>query len=267
MVDEYRVFSEEEKFLKKVVSLESDLQRELSRAGHGVCAGTGFCPYSQMDFLEVIRSPNEKSSDSEKPIFLDLGSGLGGKVAIASHFGHRAYGIELNSVLVKMGKNKLIRKLKRDRSLEQGSICRIAQGSYFPQEYVDMRESGDSVAMWFEQNDKGIRTFDKGKTRSDLMGLGKIFHPEASPEDPYTQLGIGLEDVDVFFGYLWEVQIPSVLEIFSRYAKEDAVLYFDAPVQLAKMNKLSRELGLKVNRPFYVNQVTKKKVRNQRQVK
>lgn len=52
------------------------------------------------------------------------------------------------------------------------------------------------------------------------------------------------QDVAIFFSYSWGIELPSQLEIFSRYASADAVFLNETAAEPEKHEELLEKLGL-----------------------
>lgn len=172
---------------------------------------------TELDYLTNRKLIRQGSS------FLDLGSGIGYNPSIAAHMDFESYGIELNKFLSEIISPALISML-REKGLLQDNIPRIIWGSYYPEEYIERRKRGKSLALE-EEKLKDTRGLPLWSSASGyLYPEMKIFFPVGNARDIYKDLGKPISDIDIFFLYAWMEQIPSVLEMFHLYAKEDATL-------------------------------------------
>lgn len=187
--------------------------------------------------------------------FIDLGAGLGLPTISAAHIGLVAGGIEYNPTLAR-GAQELIALTRKVGLLPPETICKVVEGSYFPIEYSAIRFNNGSIA---QQHEKEV---------SEWIVDNEIrLIPESSNHDVYADLGIKLEEADVVFAYTWDVQTPSVLEIFAEYTKQNAILIhksaFETPVTREAISDLKLKRNITPikgeNSPFYI--VTKKERR------
>ncbi len=176
---------------------------------------------------------------------LDLGSGLGISSIRWVSEGYKATGIEINESLANLSKritSNLINKgyMKKNK-------MKVLQGSYFPAEYIDARNEGLTKAPYFE--DKMVF---KGH---ESLGL-KVLSPEQNNPEIYTQAGTEFSDFDIYYGFLWNTQTPSALEMFSMYSTKPKAIFtgifpaigekeLDEMLDTFELVSLNKELGLK----------------------
>lgn len=135
---------------------------------------------------------------------LDMGSGSGSSSLIWASRGYDVTGIELDKRLFDCS----------CRSFEQilqtlplrGSVT-LRHGSYFPEEYIALRESGHSSVLRYEAD---IRN-RFGAVMSDVLHIvpGNL---------------VDISHVDILYAYAWPIQVPSILEMFSRFALRGSIL-------------------------------------------
>ncbi|MBI4162550.1 MAG: hypothetical protein HY513_02610, partial [Candidatus Aenigmarchaeota archaeon] len=101
---------------------------------------------------------------------------------------------------------------------------------------IELRERGKAVALEYEELPRG---------RHEDEFYRRVFHPVASDKNPFEELGIGLSDIDVFWSFPWYEQVPSQLEIFSRYAKQGAIFLSGRDYGITKELELVKRLGLR----------------------
>ena len=118
--------------------------------------------------------------------FLELGSATGVITIMADLLGCEAFGIEIDTGLVATA---------RALAARHGSAARFVAGSFFPSGYRWRAADGDSRTG----------TLDAGPSG-------------------YVQLGLGLDDFDIVFGYPWGGEEPVMLDLMKRYGRDDAVL-------------------------------------------
>lgn len=186
---------------------------------------TGYLPFEPEYALEALRHLRASGAVSPGAAFLDLGAGTGNIVATAAYAGLKGYGIELDAWLVERA-HATFGSLRARGLLAPGALARIAAGNYFPRAYFEAHRQRRSIAATFEE------------------ALSPAAWTASPTTDPYAELGISLADVDVFFCYAWTQQVPSVWELFSRYARPDALLLTAAWQLPARAGLLRERLGL-----------------------
>lgn len=205
---------------------------------------TGHYYLDEAQFIEALHIFFRNRDISVGSNFLDMGSGLGVKPAIACSLGLNAYGIELNRVLSETSQ-RFIKKLREEEYLPKELECKIIRGSYFPNEYIKLRKNEKSIAKEIEDREGFNRKDEITKT---------TFFPYGNHQDIYEQIGVKIEEIDLFYRYGWKQDVPALWEIFSKYAKKDAaLLHFSAdfpgnsPELLERLN-LSSSSGYKIPR-------------------
>lgn len=118
--------------------------------------------------------------------FLEWGSATGVITVIADLLGYDAAGIELDATLTATA-----------RALAErfGSSARFAAGSFLPDGYTWRGADGD--------------------LRTGTLGTGP---------SGYRMLGNALDDFDVVFGYPWDGEIDTMLDLMRQYGKPGALL-------------------------------------------
>jgi hypothetical protein len=125
--------------------------------------------------------------------FLEWGAATGVITIIADLLGFEAYGIELEPDLVATA---------RALATKFDSRARFVIGSFLPTGYVWRSRDGDS--------------------RTGTLGTG---------ESGYRQLGFGLDDFDVVFGYPWDGEQDLMLDLMNRYGRPDATLLINHTIE------------------------------------
>ncbi|MFW5847064.1 MAG: hypothetical protein ACOCUU_02790 [Nanoarchaeota archaeon] len=203
-----------------------DIEREINPRD---CVSAFRNGYGSMPNSIIYDAINEiKKSDIKNKGFLDMGSGLGGKVIIANSLGLPAYGVEINGFLHYYSE----RVLERTQKFLSDEDCKILSGSYFPNEYIKMRESGKSLALDFEKDELLCRD---------------EFIPVGNSRDIYEHNGIDLGKIGIFYRYGWGKDVPSTLEMFSLFSSDDAILISASSHYPDKFKELLKELKLKVH--------------------
>lgn len=202
---------------------------------------TGYYPMNLFSLCASMHYFKENGIIKEKDKFIDLGSGFGNAVLSAAHHGLDSYGIEFQPALAK-GSNALFANLKEKGIIKQNTICKVENGSYFPNHYIEFRNSPAeiSIAKEYEKKiDSNMRDFEKKFAE-------RVFKPVSSSVDIYEKLGVQLNEIDVFYCYCYEKNVPSVLEMFSLYSKKDSFMILNSagnPEELKK--ELFEEFNLK----------------------
>ncbi len=192
-------------------------------------SGQGLCDSIRSAEMAGIISPDQK--------VLDIGSGIGSALAIWYYLGYAATGIELNPVLAAYSKEFFA----RHKELFAGQDHRIIEGSYYIKKFLD-----DYLQERQKKHlSKAVRMEEKF-----LEGYGSIDGPFLflkCDKDVYSENGISFTDFDIIYAYLWKFQMPSVIEMFKRYAKKDAKLFLHGP----DIEEIPTDLGLKQHSKSY----------------
>ena len=147
---------------------------------------------------------------------VELGSGPGNGSMIFAYKGYPVTLIEMQHALVELAK-KYFTKYKRELN---NPDVRFIEGSYYPMEEIERRKANPmSHTILLEEKILG----NLGYTHSDNPHLFIDCW-----EDVYEKHKFSLREFDIFYAYLWNAQIPSVADIFRRYAKHDAKLFLFA---------------------------------------
>jgi SAM-dependent methyltransferase len=117
--------------------------------------------------------------------FLELGSATGVIAIMADMLGYESYGIELDDELV---------RVSRDLAERFGSDARFVRGSFLP---TDFRKA--------EGEDPRLATIGDA--------------PSAYPE-----LGHALDDFDIVFGFPWDGEESTMLELIKIWGSDEACL-------------------------------------------
>lgn len=213
-----------EKLLEKLHNFERDANPRSSPS----VFENGFGSMHNRTIYEAIKYGLNHFDISKSKSFLDLGSGLGSKVIIANHIGMPAYGIEINDIL--HHSSKVIRgRVKKSISRKP---CELIHGSYFPNNYVILRDFNASVAQEFEGDEPPSR---------------QEFVPKGNPNDIYDANDIDLSKVGIFYRYGWGADIPSTMEMFSLFGAEDSLLISSSSHYPDRLPELLDRLNLKVH--------------------
>ena len=123
--------------------------------------------------------------------FIEWGSGFGVASSMAALLGFEATGIELEEGLVKIAE-----KLADAHS----TGAEFINTSYVPEGYISYEHVGGT----------------------DIVSDDSFGHQSEPPH--YTEMEIGLDEVDVFFVYPWPGEQEMMLKLFESVASEDAIL-------------------------------------------
>ncbi len=135
--------------------------------------------------------------DRPKGKFLDFGFGAGQPVIYAAHDGWESYGIDYSSECLTVVQGHLKRSVEAG-FIEDGSV-KLARGNFFPSDF--RRENIDDFVAFSEARDE--------------------FEKDCPKNDPYEELGMALEEVDLFYHH--QVQpMQHMLDLFAQYAKGGA---------------------------------------------
>jgi len=133
-------------------------------------------------------------------IFLDLGSGTGTLVIYAAHHGLLGLGIEADKDLFDRSGNTIEEVIAK--SFIKPGRAKVAHGNFFPEGFYVERST--------EMEDKWIN---------------HLPNQDDPNSDPYSQLEINLNEVDMFYHYQVERR-QNILNLVSTYAKSGAMLVF-----------------------------------------
>lgn len=246
---------ESEYFKKKFNGNDKDSDASHNSEEYRKIRSTGYYPMYSGNILNNMNLLKTHSLIKEGDKFLDLGSGFGYAVVCAAYYGLQAQGIEINPLLAE-GSNELFKYVKQEKIINPDSICNVVEGSYFPDEYLELRNSKKSIAKKYEIK---LKTAEKN--------INHVFHPKGNDFDIYEKLGVRLNEIDLFYNYCWRDNVPSVTEIFSLYAKDDAILMIQSAGFPLKFDKLLNELNLDMGPMKGFNKITKKKVTKKKNLK
>lgn len=142
-----------------------------------------------------------------KGVLLDFGSGAGEAVIYGAHHGWQSYGIEFcNNAYGLSIRN--IQSAEEAGYITQG-LAKIVHGNFFPNDFQVRRHD--------DREEDGFREPIEKHTR------------ECEAGNPYIDLGVGLDQVDLFFHYQVERR-DNILRLVSERAKSGAKLLFRATI-------------------------------------
>ena len=116
---------------------------------------------------------------------LDMGSGSGSSAITWAYYGYNVIGIELHPELADFSKEAV----EENKHLFPNSTIQIFQGSYFPKEYIELREQRKTIAQKLEKP-------------GSWFNSPEHFHPICE-EDVYEKNGLDLKKIDIFYAYPW----------------------------------------------------------------
>jgi hypothetical protein len=146
--------------------------------------GERWHPYIPIDYDLILRSLVPLRQPGRR--FLEWGSATGVVTVIADLLGFDACGIELDAELVEVA---------RALAAKHGSSARFAAGSFIPAGYRWQPADGDA--------------------RLGTIGEGR---------PAYAELGLGLADFDVVYGYPWAGERPMMIDLFRSEGRAGARL-------------------------------------------
>ena len=163
---------------------------------------------------------------AEKPVFLDLGFGAGKQVIYAAHEGWQAYGVDISSECLAAAQ-AMISNAIQGGYIPEG-LAKVVQGDFFPRDFNRFGRSLDEILVTFAKH-----LSPKYLKRLQRSGFELVFKREikemkrtAPSSDPYAELGISLDEVDVFYHYQVE-RHDRIVRLFSERAKRGAFLLFN----------------------------------------
>ncbi len=187
----------------------------------------GWIPFGKTLYDCITEEEDWKTISGEEKV-LELGSGSGSSALIWSYKGYSVTGIELHPGLASTSREMLSHYARL-----QSVPVRIIEGSYYPKDYIDARNRGLHTYITQLEN-----IYDQ---RKPLKDIAQTFMPVCS-EDVYLREGIRISDFDIIQGFFWPYQLPSVCDIFIKYAHKDAKLFAVS----AQNHTIALEMGLKV---------------------
>lgn len=150
--------------------------------------GKRFHPFVAADYDVVLPALQRYRKPGLR--FLEWGSATGVITIMADLLGFEASGIELDSSLVAVA---------RDLATRFESGARFVAGSFLPNGYTIPLFEGDG--------------------RSGTLGSGR---------SGYLELGRALDDFDVVFGFPWDGEEYTMLDLMARYGAPDALLLINS---------------------------------------
>jgi SAM-dependent methyltransferase len=213
--------------LKKIVELlqESNRQIEDSR----IAEETGFLSFSPERLAEAVLRLTEIAPSAA--ISLDLGCGNGQWALLTAAAGFPSYGIDINPDLIDEARQ--LHQLCVERNMiDKTVVCRFSAGNFYPQI--------EKEAM--------IRFRDQHKENPNSMPW--------SDDDPYSELGISLSEVDIIYTWSWPSQSRFLYNFLERSAKRGAILVLPSYVRYTQgehMNAMMREPNRLILQPLFTD--------------
>lgn len=227
-----------------------ELMKFLNRREHTLASkyaetskATGYYPHNPMSVIDNLDFMLQTGELNPGALYQEPGSGLGTNLIAACSLGFNGVGIEINEELADVSR-KLIEEARREGFIDSEVECKVVTGSFFPKDYLKFRKTGESAAVYREEKDREIQT-------------AKREHPYAAhfvSSKPDIQDLAPMDQPDVFFSYTWGPELPAVYEIFSRYAKQDAVLLHDSGYYPQYIKMFLKKLKLKRERQVPFNE-------------
>ena len=160
---------------------------------------------------------------------IEQGFGIGSAAVSFNYMGYNVIGYERNASLVERA-NELKERLLSIGLFNPDLECEFRHGSYFPADYLKVMR---------QQRASGIPTSKDLGALIDSACFDYL-HIVPGPVTPAE-----LKTYDVFYAYPWRVQMPSLVELFSLYARNDAVLLFKLAGWPPQMDGIIKQHKLK----------------------
>ncbi|MFA6073142.1 MAG: class I SAM-dependent methyltransferase [Candidatus Woesearchaeota archaeon] len=186
-------------------------------------------PISNYKLWNIIQQGETQGYLKKGMKVLDLGGGTGSSAFIFSYNKYNVISIELNHDLATFARTKELEFKSKFKDKLLGKI-NFLEGSYYSEEYISQREKNP------EQNLLITMLEDKYSAVRD-----EVFFP-VCVEDVYKKNKINFGEFDVIYAYLWDVQTPSVIDMCTKYAKEDAVFIFISHLNLSTIRRMYNKI-------------------------
>lgn len=216
---------------EKFVNLETALtdfrmELELSRTlPSAVLIPQDHIPTQPRWLMDTIKAAESLGIMRKGQRVLEMGFGIGSAAFTFNYMGYGVVGYELDGVLFESA-GRLKTQLLESRVLEPNLECDLRHGSYFPPEYVELLR---------QQKARGIPTSEETGASIEPNEI-EYLHIVPGPITPEE-----LRTFDILYAYPWRSQFPSFVELFSLYAREDAVLLLKSPGWHQMMGKVLRD--------------------------
>jgi SAM-dependent methyltransferase len=151
----------------------------------------------------LLKRPDLFRDDGKRPLFMDLGCGVGFPILIAAQAGWRTIGIEVEPECCIVARENVAASLQRGE-IEQDNLPIVLQGNYFPESF--------EVKRFPENSERDTRAH---------QGLAKAV--DRVPRIDYQANNIDLGDVDIFYHFQWD-NLDNLLGLFSLVGKPGALL-------------------------------------------
>lgn len=151
----------------------------------------------------LLTRPDLFRPNGDRPIFLDLGSGIGLPVILAARQGWKAVGVEASESYYRASQDNLTRVFLRSE-IDLARIPRLLLGSYFPEDFEVQRFPADPHR-------------DPYAAQGRSLGIDRD-----SKRVRYQDAGIELREVDLFYHFQWD-NLDNLFGFFARYAKPGAI--------------------------------------------
>ena len=203
----------------------------LSLIMHNVLVGTHGGTHSRdnASLRALLHQRDMFTPTSERPVFLDLGFGGGIPLIHAGAEGWQAYGIDLSHECLEVAGTRISNAIQQ--GYVQEGLVKMALGDFFPRDFDRFGRSLDDVLITL--GDRISLDYQKYKNVLLRCGFAPVFRREIrdlkqtlSPTKPYEELGISLDEVDVFYHYQVE-RHDRIVRLFSERAKRGAFLLFN----------------------------------------
>jgi SAM-dependent methyltransferase len=205
--------------------LSAKRQIEEACKGSKAVANESFVSLDIYQLENIIQHGERDGYMQQGQRVLDMGGGDGRSGIYLAHRGYNVVSIELQPGLVDIAREAAF---KCKDLMPEGIGFKACQGDYRPEGHMRKRISGKSFAVKAENKISG------SNNPADYLLFPKF------TEDAYKKNNINIKDIDLFYAYAWQIQAPSILEIFKDYARDDATLCLVGPTS----SKYVKQLGL-----------------------
>lgn len=207
-------------FLARINEAIDEFRNGKDDKGYYFFNKTSYLEYLPQTLYSILKGLIDSGKLKIGANFFDFGTGLCTNLMVASYLGLNAYGIEIDDELYEESKGMQVFVAEKFPKIKYQALC----GTHYPKEYLKLR------AMRKERLAKLERAIIKSIGREDRLDFG------VEDKDPWSQLNVEFSDVDVFFIHAWGPDQPSIIEIFSAYAKKGAILIIDCPLKIEAEN-------------------------------
>jgi len=154
-----------------------------------------------------------KGTISKGQKVLELGGGSGDSILTWSYNSYPITSIELNKDIY-LSSIKSLQKYEHIKNAPTNIYC----GNYYLKQELE-NWNNNTYTRELEAEELAHLTWHNKK---NVKNIEKRFNT-ASTFDVYKKYKIDLKEFDIWYAYLWPYQTPSVLDMFKKYARDDAI--------------------------------------------